>query len=175
MDSEKETESELDGLLDRYDKELAKRSEQREAAGQEQEAFLEEFKRIKTDMIRPVMQRIGDKLKERGHRCQIFEEEESADYQGKINNAKITMKIVPAGNERTSLLSPDASSVSFIANKYTKKIRAHTYISMVNGGGHGGSAGEIDLNGLTSMMVERLIADVLKGMFESKWGSVKLH
>ena len=64
--------------------------------------------------------------------------------------------------------------MSFTVRKFSGKISVHTYISMIKGGGHGGSLGEVELDILTSEGVERLITEVLKSMFESRWESIKL-
>jgi len=171
----KETESDLNGLLNRYDKRLERGIEQKEVAKKQQEAFTKEYERVKTDTIRPVMERIGDKLEQHGHRYQISEEDESRDYQLRVSDPKITMRIASAGQERKSLQSMDITSVSFIAKKSSEKVLVHAYISMISGSGYGGPLGEVDLDILTNEGVERLITEVLTSMFESKWGSIKLQ
>ncbi len=72
----KETKSELNALIDSYEERLKKETNQTAEATRQREAFLLDFRRIRTDTIRPLMEEIGNGIKARGYTYEISETED---------------------------------------------------------------------------------------------------
>jgi len=162
----KETKSRLGALMNKYDQRLKEAKEvkrQREAGG---DVFLKEFERLQKEIIRPVMEDIGNELKTRGHKYRISEKEESSDSEGRVLDARISMSIFPSGINSSAYGSESFPSISFIATKWKRKIWVHENTMVPGRGGHGGSIGEFDSEEITGSIVEEKILEVLKKIFD---------
>ena len=165
----KETKSQVDILMDKYKRRLTEAKKKQEQIKSEEDAFLKGFKRLRKEIIRPVMEDIGNHLKTQGHDYRISEEEESVDSEGRTRDAKITMSIFPAGVERAAYTTENTPSVSFFATRYKKKIWAHRSNMMPGRGGRAGGCGEFNSEAMTSDVVEREVLRVLREIFEPEW------
>mgnify|MGYP006179715151 CR=1 FL=1 len=126
----------LDKLLDAYE---ARRREdvQREQKTKDEEArFLTDFAELRRSVIRPVFEAAGAMLEERGHRYSITEQEFVAGSGGRIAEAGITLRIVPAGTKAP--LHEDQPSLSVTTRHYNRTVWIHTGESNMPGGLAGG-------------------------------------
>ena len=154
--------------MDTYEKKLKEHEKIRVSVRSEEEAFLDEFKRLRADVIRPAMEEIGNQLEARGHEVAISEREESTDSRGRTEDAKITMSFFPSDVER-SVFRPDCTpSISFLTIGYKRKIRIHASNIMPNRGGSGGPRGEFDTAEITGDFVEAQVLKLLKEIFGEK-------
>lgn len=165
----KETKSQLDVLMDKYGQRLEEGKKRQEQIKTEEDAFLSEFERLRKEVIRPVMEDIGNQLKARDHDYLISEKEEAVDLEGRTQDAKITMNILPAGVDRSVYRPESTPSVSFIATRYKRKIWVHGSNMMPNRGGSAGSRGEFNAEEINSDVVEKEVFGVLKEIFNPKW------
>lgn len=165
----KETKLQLDSLMEKYEQKLAEAQKRQEQSKSKEDAFLNEFKRLQKDVIRPVMEDIGNQLKARGHHYRIDTEEKSVDSGGRSRDPKISIYIFPTGTNPIGY-SPDRTpSVSFIATGYKKKIWVYGSDMMPNSGGSSGSIGEFNAEEITNDLVEKKILEVFKRVFDRKY------
>jgi len=85
----KEDESRLESILKTFEQKLAKSKDVKDQRRSEEDVFYMEFKRIRTQVVRPAMEDIANQLKARGHNSDISE---VGDERSK-RDAKITMSI----------------------------------------------------------------------------------
>jgi hypothetical protein len=79
--------SKLDTALERFSGRRTAGATEKARDKAEETSFPDEFSRLKTSVIRPVFEAIGNKLKERGHEFNVSEEA----------GGRISIHIVPAG------------------------------------------------------------------------------
>ncbi len=166
----KETKLTLDNLMNKYQQKLAEAKEEKEKVRSAEDVFLSAFKRLRKEVIRPVMEDFGKQLKARSHEYQITEEEESLDREGRIFDARITMFIFPVDIDRSAYRSGNTPSISFIASGHKKKIGVHASNILPTRGGSAGPRGsELDLEEVTDDLVEQEILKVLKEIFGPRY------
>ena len=68
------TKKRLADMFGKYERRLSREEEQREQEKSDEERFLEEFKKRRQEMIRPIMEAIGDALRDQGHDYRIREQ-----------------------------------------------------------------------------------------------------
>jgi len=145
---------ELDAILDSYYNVTGK--EQTGLSNEEQEAFLEKFERIKTDVIKPVMVEIGKYLETKGHSFQIRD-----DASLYIDNPSVKMEIYPKTSGNAQIQDREFPTITFIAEPDIKMVG----IEMRDGmpGRPGLTRGHMtDLDSITGDYVRNQIAAVLK-------------
>lgn len=162
----KETKSQIDAMMGKYEKRLGESKKVSEQTAREEETFLNEFKRLRKEVIRPVMEDIGNQLEARGHKFRISEREESIGGYGRVENAEITMRILPAGPDWSTHRPESTPHISFTATKYKKKISIHGSSMMPHRGGSGGPRGDFNTEEITSDMIEKEVLDILKEIFD---------
>lgn len=140
------TKSELNALLDAYEKRLKEQANQTVEVIREKETFLSGFKRLRKDVIRLAMEETGNELKVRGQNCEISEADDPPS---------ITMNVSPRGR---------SSTFSFIAVANREKVIRHT--NNVPGGQRLDSR-EFPLQEIGRDTVEKEILGFLKVVFGS--------
>jgi len=156
------TKNEIEKIMNLYKDDLSGLTEKRKAEKEAQQKFIDEFDKLKSEIIWPVIVEVGNYLTEYGHDYHISEEKEYIDATAVYHPASIAFNIYP------SVLSDDfkkpesAPYIIFIANPYQKKINI-TVSTMIPGeGGFVGSHGDFDFNQLSKELVETEIVNVLK-------------
>ncbi len=86
-------EEELVTLLNNYERQLKEKREKEEKVRRKEDIFLKRFRRLRTEVIKPVIDKISSKLKERGHDYSLEESEERKDADGRMQDAYITIII----------------------------------------------------------------------------------
>lgn len=153
---------ELDSLMSRYSEDLAglkSRKVEDKAVG---EAFMTEFKRLEKEIIWPVLIDVGNQLNAYGHDYHISQEDEYVDATAHAQSANITFNIYPATVERTFYKLESTPYISFVADRYARKIGITVSTFMPNEGGAIGSHGDFDPPQITKEFVEKEIVAVLK-------------
>ena len=114
-----ELSSELTRLLDRFDE--RRRGEEARAlqARTESETFLGSFADLKRTVIRPVFERAGAILSQRGHAFTITEQEYSSEPDGKSTEASISIRIRPPGSTRPD---DELPSLCIVTRHYNRTV-----------------------------------------------------
>lgn len=156
----KEDESRLESILKTFEQKLAKSKDVKEQRQSEEDVFCMEFKRIRTQVIRPAMEDIGNQLRARGHNCEISE---VGDERSK-RDAKITMSITIGGVPSSAYAPENTVSVSFSHTGHTT-ISIHASTPMQNRRGFAGLRGNFAIAEITTDVVEKKILEVLEEVF----------
>jgi len=157
-----ENKKELDNIMSRFDNDVDGLQARKAQDKAEQDEFMKEFERLKKEVIWPVIVDIGNQMNEYKHDFHVSEEEEYVDATANFQPASITLNIYPASLDK-SLYKPECTPyISFIANRYAKKVGIMVSTMMPAEGGVVGSHGEYALNQITEEFVEKEIIEVLK-------------
>jgi hypothetical protein len=148
----------LNKLLDDYDARRRGDLEREQKTRDDEARFLKDFAELRREVIRPVFEAAGALLEERGHRHSITEQEFLGGSEGRIAEAGITLRIVPAGTKAP--LHEDQRSLSITTRHYNKTVWIHTGEPQAAGGLAGGKDA-FALEKVTKQLVEEeLIAFV---------------
>ncbi|HZM35866.1 MAG TPA: hypothetical protein VFC18_15400 [Burkholderiales bacterium] len=142
---------ELSRLLDGYD---AKRSadQAREQKAKDDEAdFLYAFIELRRDVVRPIFEAAGALLESRGHRYSIGEQEFSPGGIGALNEAAITLRVVPMGTKAP--LHEDQRSLAIATRHYNRTVWINSG-DAPGAGGLAGAKGAYSLDKVTKQLVE---------------------
>jgi len=156
----KEDESHLESILKTFEQKLAKSKDAKEQRQSEEDVFYMEFKRIRTQVIRPAMEDIGNQLTARGHTSEISE---VGDERSK-RDAKITMSIMIGGVPSSACVPENTVSVSFSHTGHMT-ISIHASTPMQNRRGFEGQRGNYAGSEITTDLVEKKILAVLEEVF----------
>ena len=145
-------------LLDGYDTRRNDDQAREQKAKDDEARFLKDFAELRQQVIRPVFEDAGALLEARGHRYSIGEQEFTPGSAGAINEAGITLRIVPSGTKAP--LHEDQRSLSISTRHYNKTVWIHTGEPQAAGGLAGGKDA-FALEKVTKQLVEEeLIAFV---------------
>jgi hypothetical protein len=156
----KEDESRLESILKTFEQKLAKSKDVKEQRQSEEDVFYMEFKRIRTQVVRPAMEDIANQLKARGHNSEISE---VGDERSK-RDAKITMSITIGGVPSSAYAPENTVSISFSHTGHTT-ISFHASTPMQNRRGFTGLRGNFAASEITTDVVEKKILEVLEEVF----------
>ena len=156
----KEDESRLESILMTFEQKLEKSKDAKEQRQSEEDVFSMEFKRIRTQVIRPAMEDIGNQLRARGHSSEISE---VGDERSK-RDEKITMSITIGGVPTSAYTPENTVSVSFSHTGHTT-ISMHASTPMQNRRASGGLRGNYAASEITTDVVEKQILEVLGEVF----------
>ena len=116
--------SKLETLLDNYEKKQLEEEIKQEQIQTAKEIFLENFKELMENVIRPAMEDIGEILEQKGHQYNIAEQEYSIDRKGFIKEAHIEFNVFPTGKTEKFHFD-NHPSVSFATDTGSFKVEAH--------------------------------------------------
>ena len=157
---------ELATLLNNYDRRLKEKREQEEKVRKVKDIFLTEFKRLRVEVIKPVMEQIGSQLKERGHDYSIEEGEERKDARGGTLDAYITMNIFPSEAKQHEYGPSSTPYISFRAITYKKMITVFGSTMMPKREGSSGPRVSFGIGQTNEDLVTREILEMLKEIFK---------
>lgn len=128
---------------------------------QASEDFVSQFISVRDSVIRPAMEEVLAKLRERGHDGQIGPSCTSDSAKSESIELRIYLH-----KERPDHANEHACpSICFAAEAHSAKVRVHISRLRVRGGsGSAGPAGHLQLGGVTPEKVEELIVSVLDGL-----------
>lgn len=157
-----ENKQELDNIMNRFSNDSnglqAKKTEEKVL----QEKFMDDFDRLKKEVIWPTIIDMGNQLNQYQHDFHVSEEEEYVDATANFQPASITLNIYPASLDKAMQKTESTPYISFIANSYARKIGIMVSTMMPGEGGAIGSHGEYEVSQITPELVEREILEVLK-------------
>jgi len=162
---EEDTKSKLSSLMAKHQKKAQENEQIQEKYQAENNLFIESFKRLKKDVIRPVMEEMGNAIKKEGHTFLIIEQEKTVDDKGKTEDEKIAMCFMPQKNGIAAASRDRNPSISFIASDYKRKIWIHASDMTPSKGGMAGSIGEYSLEEINRELVEHKILEVFQRVF----------
>jgi len=152
--------SKLQTLMQNFEQKLAKSRDAKDRQHSEAEAFYLEFKRVRTEIIRPVMEDIGNQLRAKGHTVEIAE---VGDERNK-RDTKITLRVAIGGVPSSAYIPENTALVSFCHTGLTSvSIQAST--PSQHKSEFSGSRGIHALAEITTDLVERKILEVLEEVF----------
>lgn len=138
-------------LLDAYDARRQDDAAREQRTKDDQAAFLAQFAELRRDVIRPVFEAACAQLEERGHRASIAEQEFTPGTAGRIGEASIALRIVPAGTKPP--LHEDQRSLIFATRHYNRALWVNSG-EAAGAGGMAGTKGALALNAVTRSLVE---------------------
>ncbi len=162
----KESKVKLDTLMSKYNQGIAKIQQKREQVEKKEETFLTEFRRLRKEVIRPVMEDIGSQLRKGKHEFQISEREELKDPEGRRLDANINMNVYPNGINRDDFGSASTPFIYFRADKYKERISVIGSTMMPGRGGDRTGYGEFEIMKVTVDIIESKILEVLERIFK---------
>ena len=159
-DMKEEDRSRLDSIMTQFEQKLTKSKDAKERRQSEEETFYTEFRRVRTSIIRPAMEEIGNQLIARGHNVDISEVGDERSRR----DAKITMSITIGGVVSSAYTPENTVSIAFAhAGHTTISIRASTPIK--NRSGFAGARGNYAISEMTTELVEKKLIEVLEEVF----------
>jgi len=153
---------ELDNIMNRFNNDFEGLKAEKAKEKADQEKFMTEFGRLKKEIIWPVIVDVGNQMNEYKHDFHVSEEKEYVDVTANYQPANITLNIYPASLDESQHKPKCTPYISFIANRYAKKIGVMVSTMMPAEGGVIGSHGEYEPSQITVEFVEKEILDVLK-------------
>ena len=153
-------ESQLQTLMQNFEQKLAKSRDAKDRQQSEAEASYLEFKRVRTEVIRPAMDDIGNQLKAKGHTVEIAE---VGDERSK-RDAKISLRVTIGGVPSSAYIPENTALVSFCHTGHTTvSIQAST--PSQHKSDFAGQRGSYTLAEITTDLVEKKILEVLEEVF----------
>ena len=153
---------ELAKLLDAYDERRRGDLEREQRMKDGDALFLQQFAELRRDVIRPVFETAGAMLEARGHRHSVTEQEFNAAGEGRITEAGIALRVVPAGTKAP--LRDDQRALSISTRHYNKTVWINPG-DAPEAGGLSGAKGACALANVTRELVEeevvRFVARVI--------------
>jgi hypothetical protein len=160
----KENESHLETIMNQFEQKLAKSKDAKKQRQSEEDVFYMEFKRVRTEVIRPAMEDIGNQLKARGHTSEISE----VGDERRKRDAKITMSITIGGVPTSASTPENTVSVSFSHTGHTTISILHASTPMQIGKEFAGRGGNYAASEITTDLVEKTILKVLEEVFSPR-------
>ena len=155
-----ENESHLKSIMQNFEQGLAKSKDAKDRQQSEEDAFYMEFKRVRTEVIRPAMEDMGNQIKARGHHVEISE---VGDERSK-RDAKITMRVTIGGVPSSAYTPENTVLVSFSHQGHTT-VSIHASTPSQHRSGFAGPRGNYALSEITADLVEKKILEVLEQVF----------
>lgn len=157
-----ENKKELDNIMNRFGSDFEGLQAKKTQEKAEQDEFVKEFMRLKKEVIWPAIVDVGNQLNEYKHDFHVSEENEFVDATANFQPASITLNIYPSSLDKSMYKPESTPYISFIANRYAKKIGIMVSTMMPGEGGAIGSHGEYESSQISRELVEKEIVSVLK-------------
>jgi hypothetical protein len=158
--------AELGTMLDVYDGVRRADEQRKRRAESEQLAFLAGFAELRSNIVRPVFERVGALLESRGHRFAIREHEFVFQADGRASEALIAIHITPAGMENAAASDAQGRELALSTRHYNRTV------CVANGGvpksgSLAGANGGCQLAQIDAQLVEdeviKLVASLVRG------------
>jgi len=151
---------ELGKLLDQYDEKHHAVEERRRQAKSDDENFQRKFSDLRTSVVRPVFEKMGAILKERGHAFSISEDEYADEPGGKTTEAAVSIRVIPAGMESDA----QAPLLCFVTRHYNKTVCIRSSYALPQPGGSAGPRGDYQLAQIDTDLVQLEVLKLIAGM-----------
>lgn len=159
----------LDDILNQFDKKQSEIQEKKERIKTDEEIFLDEYKRIRQEVIRPVFESIAATLKERGHDCEIEEKDNATDARGSELPPSITMKIYPSREKRSAYKEDSTPRISFMPQANARQVYTHVSTIQPSQGGSAGVRDYFKVNELDTDTVEMNVLKAVADIFSDRF------
>ncbi|MBW2410478.1 MAG: hypothetical protein JRF72_11820 [Deltaproteobacteria bacterium] len=160
-----QTKLELEALLDSYRRKQQEAKKKQEQEQYELELYLDDFRDLRENVIRPVMEETGDILKQHGHDYKIKEQEYAVDKKAFAVEARIEFKIFPRTTQE-EFYAENHPSVMFSSDTASLKVKVHGSYVMPERRGERELIRAYGISDITSDVVEKEILDILTKAFE---------
>ena len=158
--------TDLNRMLDQYDERRRVDLERERQAKDDDVQFLASFAKLRSEVVRPVLEDAGALLAQRGHGFSIVEEEYGTDAAGKVREAGISLQIAPAGMPAQLHAEDHERTLSITTRHYNKTV----WVSggrALHSGGTAGAKGAYAIERIDRQLVEaevvRLVGAVMGG------------
>ena len=155
---------ELGKLLDRYDEKRRVVEERRQQVKTDEDNFIKGFADLRTKVVRPVFEAIGAILKERGHDYSISEDEYAGEPGGKTTEAAVSIRVMPAGLEKSPHDDAQFPSLSFVTRHYNKTVSIQGSYAIPQLGGPAGPRGDYQLAQIDEDLVKVELLKLIVGI-----------
>jgi hypothetical protein len=155
---------ELGKLLDRYDEKRRVVEERRQQVKTDEDNFIKGFADLRTKVVRPVFEAIGAILKERGHDYSISEDEYAGEPGGKTTEAAVSIRVMPAGLEKSPHDDAQFPSLSFVTRHYNKTVCIQSSNAIPQSGGPAGPRGDYQLAQIDEDLVKVELLKLIVGI-----------
>ncbi len=155
---------ELGKLLDRYDEKRRVVEERRQQVKTDEDNFIKGFADLRTKVVRPVFEAIGAILKERGHDYSISEDEYAGEPGGKTTEAAVSIRVMPAGLEKSPHDDAQFPSLSFVTRHYNKTVCIQSSNAIPQSGGPAGPRGDYRLAQIDEDLVKVELLKLIVGI-----------
>jgi hypothetical protein len=155
---------ELGKLLDRYDEKRRVVEERRQQVKTDEDKFIKGFADLRTKVVRPVFEAIGAILKERGHDFSVSEDEYAGEPGGKTTEAAVSIRVMPAGLEKSPHDDAQFPSLSFVTRHYNKTVCIHSSNAIPQLGGPAGPRGDYQLAQIDEDLVKVELLKLIAGI-----------
>jgi hypothetical protein len=150
-------------LLDQYDDKRRVVEERKRQVKADEEAFRSGFTEKSSRVVRPIFEAVGVILRQRGHDFTILEEQHSAGLDGKTQEAAISIRIMPAGVEKTPHGEALFPSLSFTTRQYNKTVCIRGSNSLPSSTAPG-SKKDYQLSEIDNDLVQAQLLQLIAGM-----------
>jgi len=158
--------AELGKLLDQYDEKRSAVAARMRQVKADEIAFLDEFANLRRTVVRPVFEAVGAALKARGHDFSISEDEYAFEQGGDTTEAKISIRILPAGLDGAAPRPDQSPSLAFATRYYNRVVEIHGGPLVSRADGSAGPRGEYQLTQVTTELVRnellKLVAEIAR-------------
>jgi hypothetical protein len=161
-----EVKSELHGMLAAYAA-LVVESHEREAKTKAaQTAFVDAFRQLKVEKIRPILDEFVVDLLQGGHQATVVDQQEASDRNGQFTPSSIALRVVPARMAGATAASSTLArvEVTFSGNSQTRKVLVS---SSNNANGSIGRRGDYELEDVTPEFVQNNVLNTIRAAFTS--------
>ena len=155
---------ELGKLLDQYDEKRRAVEERRQQVKTDEDNFLKGFADLRINVVRPVFEAIGVILKERGHDFSISEDEYAGEPGGKTTEAAVSIRVMPAGAEKSPHADAQFPSLSFVTRHYNKTVCIRSSNAVPQSGGPASPRGDYQLAQIDKELVQVELLKLIAGM-----------
>jgi hypothetical protein len=149
------TEQHLRTLLEQHDRAYLKKLEIEHDWVVESADFDRKFEKLRTDVIKPVMEDFHDLLEEHGLKSQIAENDRVVHSDGKVKPASIAFEYLVHADAEYQGMPGTTPALSFISEAGLGKVLIHEESMLPFVGGHIGIIDERRLDEVTSDLVEK--------------------
>jgi len=158
---------ELGKLLDQYDENRRAVEERMRQVKRDEDSFQERFADLRTRVIRPVFEAAGAILKSRGHDFSVSESELGKESGGKITEAAISIRVMPAGMAKPTHGDAQFPLLSFITRHYNKTVCILASNAAPKSSGFAGARGDYQLAQVDAALVEGELLDLIAGIVKT--------
>ncbi|HOX40682.1 MAG TPA: hypothetical protein PK263_00640 [bacterium] len=153
---------ELKKLMDRFENDADNVADEKAQQAQVRKEFLDQFEKIKHEVIWPVLVDVGNQLNSYGEDYHVSEDKERVDATAHAEPSSITFNIYPKTVNRAFYKPESTPYIQFAADPYAHKIAVNVSTMMPGKGGVMGLHGLFDIDKITNDLVEKEVVEVLK-------------